>query len=88
MAGDDYQRTVEELKEKIRKGTLIVLDGKALEAKTKVGCLCYFCRKHIYGKVNVLVNPSEKRILVNQEEKRISMSSYPVHDKCYEEAKR
>lgn len=78
MIGDDYQKTVEELKEKIRKEEITVLGKEALENKTNVGFSCYFCRKHIDGKVNVLVNPSKDCK---------SMPAYPVHDRCYEEAK-
>lgn len=77
VIGIKYKETKARLREKIRDGTIRVLEGddaiSVLESKIGNHVLaCYFCGKHIDGKVRLLIK---------------SLTYYPIDTNCYADAK-
>ena len=72
--GSKYEQTKKILSDKIRQGTISVLELKAENHA------CYFCTNKIIGKMKEL-------IVIDYQKGRETESRYNIHTGCYNDAK-
>jgi len=76
IIGSKYAETKADLRERIRKETITVVESEA-----ENDCICYFCSKHIDGKMQMLLD------IYFKDGKEYNVKRFFVHDSCYRDAK-